>query len=80
MGTSTGPTAKTANTPEMLSQSRCPEVTQEMSTLDAMEEHVYQMQTENEVATLLLESWSLSMKKFMQDLKSIFDKFHSLLS
>lgn len=55
-------------------------VTQDMSTMDAMEEQVYQMQTENEVATLLLESWSLSMKTFLQDFKSVFDKFHSLLS
>ncbi|WP_258316910.1 hypothetical protein, partial [Escherichia coli] len=42
-------------------------VTQEMSTLDAMEEQVSQMQTESEVSTSLLESWSLSMKQFMQD-------------
>lgn len=54
--------------------------TQEMSTLDAMEEQVSQMQTEKEVATSLLESWSLSMKQFLQDFKSIFDKFYSLLS
>lgn len=55
-------------------------VTQEMSTLDAMKEQVSQMQTKSEVATSLLESWSLSMKTFMQDFKSVFDKFHSLLS
>lgn len=55
-------------------------VTQEMSTIDAMEEQVSQMQTESEVATSLLESWSLSIKTFMQDFKSVFDKFHSLLS
>lgn len=55
-------------------------VTQEMSTLDAMEEQVSQMQTESEVYTSLLESWSLSMKIFMQDFKYVFDKFDSLLS
>ena len=55
-------------------------VTQEMSIIDAMEEQVSQMQMESEVATSLLESWSLSMKTFMQDLKSVFDKFHSLFS
>lgn len=50
-------------------------VTKEMSTIDAMEEQVSQMQTKSEVATSLLESWSLAMKTFMQDFKSILTSF-----
>lgn len=55
-------------------------VTQEMSIIDAIEELAFQMKTKSEVATSLLESWILAMKTLMQDFKSIFEKFHSLLS
>lgn len=55
-------------------------VTQELSTINAMEELAFQMKTESEVATSLLESWTLDMKIFVQNFKCVFEKFHSLLS
>lgn len=51
-----------------------------MSTIDAMEELAFQMKTQSEIVSSLLDTWSFNMKQFLKDFKFIFEKFYSLLS
>lgn len=55
-------------------------VTQELSTIDGMEELAFQMKTQSEIVASLLDTWSTDMKEFLKNFKFIFEKFYSLLS